>query len=68
MADNPTQGVVDRWGQVFGYQGLYVADGAAMPGAVGSNPSLTIAALSRHIAHGILRDTGSTNVQSAGLV
>lgn len=44
MATNPAAGVVDADGEVFGHPGLYVVDGAAMPGPVGANPSLTIAA------------------------
>ena len=32
-------GVVDQWGQAFGYPGLFVVDGSAMPGPVGTNPS-----------------------------
>ncbi|MGH9133600.1 MAG: FAD-dependent oxidoreductase [Ilumatobacteraceae bacterium] len=47
MSDEPDQGVVDRFGQVHGVAGLYVADGAVMPGPVGPNPSLTIAAFAR---------------------
>jgi cholesterol oxidase len=38
-------GVVDRDGQVFGYENLLVADGAAIPANPGVNPSLTITAL-----------------------
>lgn len=38
-------GVVDDRGEVFGHRGLFVADGSVMPGPVGANPSLTIAAL-----------------------
>ena len=45
MARTPEEGVVDPYGQVFGYPGLSVADGSVMPGPVGPNPSLTIAAL-----------------------
>jgi cholesterol oxidase len=45
MGRHPAVGVCDPYGEVFGYPGLYVADGAAMPGPVGVNPSLTIAAL-----------------------
>jgi cholesterol oxidase len=44
MADNPDDGVVDRYCQVHGVPGLYVADAAVLPGPVGPNPSLTIAA------------------------
>ena len=48
---------VDPWGQVFGFPGLYVADGAAMPGPGGVNPSFTIAAFADRVAEGIL-DSG----------
>jgi cholesterol oxidase len=47
MGNDPDQGVVDKFGQVHGVPGLYVADGAVMPGPVGANPSLTIAAFAR---------------------
>ncbi|PSL08076.1 cholesterol oxidase [Haloactinopolyspora alba] len=45
MSDGPSTGVVDPDGEVFGHPGLFVLDGAALPGATGSNPSLTIAAV-----------------------
>ena len=38
-------GVIDTSHQVFGYPGLYVVDGSAIPANVGVNPSLTITAL-----------------------
>ena len=53
MADTIQAGVVDRFGQVFNYPGLYVADGAIFPRALGVNPSRTIAALAEHIAAAI---------------
>ncbi|MBN2548058.1 MAG: GMC family oxidoreductase [Anaerolineales bacterium] len=39
------QGVIDANHQVFGYPGMYVVDGSAIPANVGVNPSLTITAL-----------------------
>jgi cholesterol oxidase len=54
MGRNKEEGVVSACGQVFGYEGLYVADGSVMPGPVGANPSLTIAALADLFADGIL--------------
>ncbi|GIH94224.1 GMC oxidoreductase [Planobispora siamensis] len=44
MGDGPHEGVCDANGEVFDHPDLYVLDGAAMPGPVGPNPSLTIAA------------------------
>ena len=40
-------------GQVFGYTGLYVADGSIVPTALGANPTATITALSEMIAEAI---------------
>jgi cholesterol oxidase len=55
LADTAEQGVVSAQdgsrGQVFGYTGLYVADGSLMPTALGANPAATITALSEWIAH-----------------
>ncbi|WP_225828331.1 GMC oxidoreductase [Streptomyces naphthomycinicus] len=45
MGHRPETGVCDPFGEVYGHPGLYIADGSAMPGPVGVNPSLTIAAL-----------------------
>jgi cholesterol oxidase len=53
MALDRTAGVVDGRGEVFGYPGLYVADGSIMPGAIGVNPSLTIAAVAERLSDGI---------------
>lgn len=50
MGDTPQSGVVDADGEVHGYPGLYVVDGAAVPTALGVNPSLTIAALAERSA------------------
>ena len=38
MGRSPERGVVDQYGQVFGYPGLSVADGSVLPGPVGPEP------------------------------
>ena len=45
---------MDDWGEVFGHPGLFVADGSVMPGPVGANPALTIAALSHRFAERVV--------------
>lgn len=50
MGETAQDGVVDHLGQVFGYDGLYVMDGAVLPQALGLNPSRTIAALAERAA------------------
>jgi cholesterol oxidase len=50
MGRSPEDGVVDTFGRVFGCDGLFVADGSILPGPVGVNPSMTIAALAERIA------------------
>jgi cholesterol oxidase len=45
MGTDPAHGVIDAQHRVFGYQGLYVVDGAAVGANLGVNPSLTITAL-----------------------
>lgn len=50
------EGVVDPWGRVHGRPNLHVADGSVMPGPVGANPSLTIAALADRFADGMIDD------------
>jgi cholesterol oxidase len=56
MGRSPETGVVDPHGQVFGVPGLSIADGSVMPGPVGPNPSLTIAALADRFADRILEE------------
>lgn len=61
MGNSPEDGVVDSFGEVFNYPGLYVADGSVMPGPVGANPSLTIAAVADRTADRILSQMGKNN-------
>jgi cholesterol oxidase len=50
LGADPERGVVDHKGEVYGNRGLFVADAAALPAAVGGPPSLTIAAWAHHVA------------------
>ena len=50
LGQDERHGVIDHTGEVFGHPGLYVADGSALPAAVGTPPSLTIAAWAHHVA------------------
>lgn len=60
MGAGPADGVVDPDGQVFGHPGLYVVDGAVLPGSTGGNPSLTIAAVAeRCLQAAVRRITGN---------
>jgi cholesterol oxidase len=53
MGRNEAEGVVDQQGRVFGYPGLYVADGSVVPVNLNANPALTITALAEYIMNGI---------------
>jgi len=55
MAESPAHGVVNPDGEVFGYPGLYVSDGAAVPSSLAVNTSLTILANAERIAAGMVR-------------
>jgi cholesterol oxidase len=58
IGNDASDGVVDHYGRVFDptrganelHPGLYVVDGAMVPGAVGVNPFLTISALAERTA------------------
>ena len=54
MGRHVHEGVVDSFGESFGYPGLYVVDGSLMPGPVGPNPAFTIAALADRAAEHLL--------------
>ncbi|MCU7725908.1 GMC family oxidoreductase [Actinoplanes sp. KI2] len=45
IGESAAAGVVDPYHRVFGYAGLHVVDGAAVPANLGVNPSLTITAM-----------------------
>lgn len=50
------KGVVDSYGRVHSVPGLWIADGSVMPGPIGANPSLTIAAFARRAAYKLLEE------------
>jgi cholesterol oxidase len=54
MGDDKTAGVVNELGEVWGYPGLYVADGSIVPTALSVNPAMTISALAERIAFWII--------------
>jgi cholesterol oxidase len=56
MGRHESEGVVDAYGEVFNYPGFFIADGSVMPGPVGPNPSLTIAALSDRFAERVIEN------------
>lgn len=60
MGRDEREGVVDSHGEVFNYPGVYIADGSVMPGPVGPNPSLTIAALADRFADRVIQSKGRT--------
>jgi cholesterol oxidase len=45
IGSDPDRGVIDPYHRMFGYEGLHVVDGAAVPANLGVNPALTITAL-----------------------
>jgi cholesterol oxidase len=65
LADSPDRGVLNGNGEVFGYDGLFVLDGAAIPVAIGANPSHTITAVAeRNIEAAIRQITGNPEWQA----
>lgn len=62
MGTDAGSGVIDEYGEVHGYPGLFVVDGAAVPAATGSNPSATIAAMAElMVEHAVRRTLGDEN-------
>ncbi len=50
MGRSAEDGVIDTRHAVHGHPGLYVVDGASIPGNIGVNPSLTITAMAERFA------------------
>jgi cholesterol oxidase len=49
MGASDSDGVIDKFGRVFGYDNLYVVDGSIVPVNLSVNPSLTITALAEWV-------------------
>ena len=45
IGTTPEDGAIDPYHRMFGYEGLHVADGSALPANLGVNPALTITAM-----------------------
>jgi len=58
MSADPSRGVVDPRGEVWGCDGLYVADASTFPSASGVNPMVTNMAISDYIASNVVEDLG----------
>lgn len=57
MGRSEADGVTDAQGEVFNYPGLFVLDGAILPGATGVNPAHTIAAVAERNIERFIRKT-----------
>jgi cholesterol oxidase len=60
MGNSAAEGVIDDRCRVFGYEGLYVVDGSAIPSNLGVNPSLTITALAEYAMSQIPENPNAT--------
>lgn len=56
MAADPANGATDPRGRVWGWTGLWVADGSLFPSSVGVPPQLSIYAAGTRVAREILRE------------
>ncbi len=68
MGRHAGEAVCDPYGEVFGSPGLFVLDGSSMPGPVGANPSLTIAALADRACDHLLSTPASPARQPVAAV
>lgn len=56
MGESQETSVTDHRGAVWGYPGLFVADGSLIPTALAVNPSLTISALAERVAFWMIHE------------
>ena len=53
MGNSPKTAVIDFENRVFGYEGLFAADGSSVPSSLGVNPQITIMAMALRAAESI---------------
>jgi cholesterol oxidase len=63
MGRDEREGVCDQYGEVYGHPGLHVLDGALLPGPVGANPSLTIAAVADRACTHVLETWSASTIK-----
>jgi cholesterol oxidase len=66
MGASAAEGVIDKFGRVFGYDNFYVADGSIVPVNLSVNPSLTICALSEWIMNHVAAKNSGTIKEDQG--
>jgi len=59
-----THGVIDEFGEVHGYPGLFVMDGSTLPASTGVNPSATILASAERSIQELIRRDGHPGWQA----
>jgi choline dehydrogenase-like flavoprotein len=62
VGDDPQTSALDDTHEVRGHPGIFVTDGAAVPGALTVNPAMTIAALAERAIPGIVRAAADRGV------
>ncbi|KAM6534414.1 hypothetical protein FALCPG4_004054 [Fusarium falciforme] len=65
MSAKESEGVVDEFGKVWGFKGLYVADASVLPSASGVNPMVTIMAICERIGSAIAKDLALERQETA---
>ena len=62
MSDDPSKGVVNRWGQTHDISNLFVSDGSVFTTGAAENPTLTIVALAIRQADHIAKEMSAGNI------
>ena len=60
MGEDPETSVAGRWGELHDTKGVWIGDATAFPTSAGTNPMVSIMALSHRTAEAIAEDAGAT--------